>query len=111
MTKKRKTNEKFLPKLKAKLAKLVFLLVSLMTIGTWFTAILFMAVNLGEFVHWAEIAYPSTPKWMFNVAHYIEYGMFVIDCICLIYAVLKELKEHFSDEEDDDNEESEEKKD
>lgn len=77
----------------AKFIKLGELLVSLVTISVWFTAILLLAAGLGQLMHWLE-GMGWLSGWKVDAGHFVENCIFVGDCISLVYAVFKELWEH-----------------
>lgn len=78
---------------KSKFTKLAELLVSLLTISVWFTAILLLAAGLGQLMHTLE-AMRWLTGWKVDAGHFVENCIFVGDCISLVYAVFKELWEH-----------------
>lgn len=102
-----KKSKDFKSQAKAQLTKVGVFLVSLGTIGIWFVAIFLMATALGWFLHVMPEKAPWVPLWMFQVGHYIEYGLFGADCVSLIYAVGKELHEMFVGESHDEDESEE----
>lgn len=78
---------------KAKLIKLAELLISLVTISVWFTAVLLLAAGWGQLIHYfAEVGWLS--GWKVAAGHIVENVIFVGDCISLVYAVFKELWDH-----------------
>ncbi len=76
---------------KQKLKNLAETLVSLMVIAVWFTAILLLAAGLGWVIEYAHEHFTWMPGWMFELGHLVEDGLFVGDCISLVWAVGEEL--------------------
>lgn len=70
-------------------------LVSLTVIAVWFVAIFMVACSLGWFLHYMQEHATWMPSWMFSVGTFIEYFLFMADCVCLVFAVGKELHQHF----------------
>lgn len=78
--------------------RLAELLVALVTIAVWFVAILLVAAGLGWVMHVLHAHAPWMPGWMFKLGHFVEGFLFVADIFSLVFAVAKELWEHFLDD-------------
>lgn len=60
-----------------------------------FAAIALVAAALGYGIHWAAAVFTWLPEWMFTIFHGVEYFLFVMDIIGLVWSVIKHIKKHF----------------
>jgi len=83
-------------KLKAQLAEFFVSVVGLVTTGAWFVVIWLVAAGLGFLMDWSEVHFVWMPKWMFGVGHVVEGGLFLMDCVGLVWSVFKHMKGQFT---------------
>ncbi len=60
-----------------------------------FIAIALVAAGLGYGTHWAAGVFTWLPQWMFTILHGVEYFLFLVDIVGLVWSVIKHIKKHF----------------
>lgn len=56
-------------------------------ITAWFIAIWLAAVGIGFVVHWTDVHWTWVPDHMITAGHVLEYFIFGVDCISLLWSV------------------------
>lgn len=71
------------------LARTVSNIVAILTTAALFLTIIGVAAGLGYALNMAALHFHWMPSWMLTLGHIIEAALYVLDCIALLWSVLK----------------------